>query len=204
MENSALNKISYGMYLLSASSKDIDNACIINTFMQVSYAPLRVCICVSKQNYTHDLIKKSKRFNISVLTKNVSFDLIKRFGFQSGRDKNKFENFKYVDRTLDGIIYLTKYSNSYINVKVTKMINLGSHTMFIGDVKVMGILNEDESLTYDDYFKLVKPKDDNNKEKGKNVYRCRICGTEYVGDKMPSDYICPVCKHDASFFEKVN
>lgn len=204
MNDKAMLKFSYGLYILTSKQGDKNNGCIINTAMQASLKPNNICVCVDKSNYTHDLIIQTQKFNLSVISENADFDLIKHFGFQSGKNVDKFENFNCFDVSDNGIAYITKGTNAYISVKVNKVLNLGSHSMFVGEATDMDILNNDPSVTYQYYFDHIKPKDDHTENKNKKtVWKCRICGYEYLGEEIPKDYICPLCKHPASDFEKI-
>ena len=205
MDIKAMYKLSYGLFVLTAREADKDNGCIINTAIQAASSPNQLSICVSKANYTHDIIKKTGEFTVSVLSQNAGFDLFKHFGFQSGRELNKFENFSKCKRGANGIYYITEGTNAYISVKVTKTNDLGSHTMFIGEISDMEVLSEVPSVTYDYYLNNIKPKPQavGTTPDGQTVWRCIICGYEYVGEELPEDFICPLCKHPASDFEKI-
>lgn len=205
MDIKAMYKISYGLFVLTAREADKDNGCIINTAIQAASSPNQLSICVNKANYTHDIIKKTGEFTVSVLSQNAGFDLFKHFGFQSGRELNKFENFSKCKRGANGIYYITEGTNAYISVKVTKTNDLGSHTMFIGEISDMEVLSEVPSVTYDYYLNNIKPKPQavGTTPDGQTVWRCTICGYEYVGEELPEDFICPLCKHPASDFEKI-
>ena len=205
MDIKAMYKLSYGLFVLTAREADKDNGCIINTAIQAALSPNQLSICVSKANYTHDIIKKTGEFTVSVLSQNAGFDLFKHFGFQSGRELNKFENFSKCKRGANCIYYITEGTNAYISVKVTKTNDLGSHTMFIGEISDMEVLSEVPSVTYDYYLNNIKPKPQavGTTPDGQTVWRCIICGYEYVGEELPEDFICPLCKHPASDFEKI-
>ena len=197
IDNSSVFKLSYGLFVLFARNNDKDNACIINTAQQVTQDPLRISVTVNKDNLTHMLIYKTKKLNISVLSEDVPFDVIKKFGFVSGMNEEKIKDGDY-PRSENGICYLAEYSNAYISAEVIDTVDLGTHTMFICDVTEAKTLSESPSVTYDYYFKHIKPKPESAKKKG---YVCKICGYVYEGDELPEDYICPICKHPASDFE---
>lgn len=205
MDNKALYKLSYGLFVLTAREAEKDNGCIINTAIQAASVPNRLCICVNKENFTHDMIKRTGKFTVSVLSQDAGFEVFRHFGFQSGRDTDKFGSFKQCARGANGIYYITEGTNAYISVTVQKTEDLGSHTMFIGEVTAMEVLSDSPSVTYEYYQENIKPKPETTQktEAGKTVWRCRICGYEYVGEELPDDYICPLCKHPASDFEKV-
>lgn len=201
----ALQKLSYGLFVLTARDGSKDNGCIINTAIQVTSEPNQMSICVNKTSCTHDMILKTGRFVVSVISQDADFELFKRFGFQSGKETNKFGNFSDCKRLENGICYITKGTNAYFSVKVQSTQDLGSHTMFIGLVEEMDILSSDPSATYEYYFDFIKPKPQavGKTNDGKTIWRCTICGYEYVGEELPDDFICPVCKHPASDFEKL-
>ncbi len=206
MDKTAMYKLSYGLYVLTARDGSKDNGCIINTAVQAASMPNQISICVNKANYTHDMIMRTKEFTISILSQNAGLELYKHFGFQSGKDVDKFANFTDCRRGANSIYYITEGTNAYISVKVTKAENLGSHTMFVGEVTDMVVLSDEPSATYDYYMKMIKPKppEPTKEEKqGRTIWRCRVCGYEYEGDELPEDFICPICKHPASDFEKV-
>jgi len=206
MNPKAMYKLSYGLFVLTAKSNGKDNGCIINTAIQAASEPNQVSICVNKANFTHDCIMQSREFTVSIISEKADFSLFKRFGFASGRDMDKFAGFESsVKRGANGIFYVTEGTNAYISVKVEKTEDLGSHTMFVGTITDMDVLSDDASATYAYYFENIKPKPEavGKTPEGQTVWRCRICGYEYVGEELPEDFICPVCKHPASDFEKV-
>lgn len=204
MDNQALFKLSYGLFVLTARDGEKDNGCIINTAIQAASTPNQLSICVNKANYTHDMIVKTGIFTVSILTQKASFDIFKRFGFASGRDVDKFADYAECKRGENSVYYITEATNAYISVKVSKTEDLGSHTIFVGEITDMEVLSEEPSVTYAYYFQHIKPKPEASASpSGKTVWRCKICGYEYEGEKIPEDYICPICKHPASDFEKV-
>ena len=200
IDNSAIFKLSYGLFVLFSRNNDKDNGCIINTAQQVTQNPLRISVTVNKDNLTHALIYRTKKLNLSVLTESVPFDVIKKFGFASGFQEEKIKTGEY-PRSENGLCYLTEYSNACISADVIDTVDLGTHTMFICDVTEAVKLSDEASVTYDYYFKHIKPKPENAKKKG---YVCKICGYVYEGEELPEDYICPICKHPASDFEPLS
>ncbi len=206
MDPKAMFKLSYGLFVLTTKFFNKDNGCIINTAIQAASEPNQISICVNKANLTHDMIMQSREFTVSVISQEASFDLFKRFGFASGKDVDKFEGFgDKVKRGANGIYYVTEGTNAYISVKVEKTEDLGSHTMFVGTITDMEVLSPAPSATYAYYFENIKPKPEavGKTPEGQTVWRCRICGYEYVGEEMPDDFICPICKHPKEDFEKV-
>lgn len=205
MDKKAMYKLSYGLFVLTAKDEEKDNGCIINTAIQASSMPNQLSICVNKANLTHDMIVKTGKFTVSVISQDAGFDLFKHFGFQSGKDVDKFKNFEKCKRGENLIYYITEGTNAYISVNVSKTEDLGSHTMFIGEITDMEVLSETPSVTYDYYLKNIKPQPENvgTTTEGKTIWRCTICGYEYVGEELPEDFVCPLCKHPASDFEKI-
>lgn len=205
MDKKAMYKLSYGLFVLTAKDEEKDNGCIINTAIQASSMPNQLSICVNKANLTHDMIVKTGKFTVSVISQDAGFDLFNHFGFQSGKDVDKFKNFEKCKRGENSIYYITEGTNAYISVNVSKTEDLGSHTMFIGEITDMEVLSETPSVTYDYYLKNIKPQPENvgTTTDGKTIWRCTICGYEYVGEELPEDFVCPLCKHPASDFEKI-
>ena len=205
MDKKATYKFSYGLFVLTTKVGTKDNGCIINTAIQAASEPNQVSISVNKTDYTHDMIAESGVFSVSVISQEAGFDLFKRFGFQSGRDVDKFEGFSGMERGQNGIYHITEGCNAFFDVKVTQTVDMGSHTMFIGTVEDMEVLADIPSVTYTYYLENIKPKPEavGKTDEGKTIWRCTICGYEYVGEELPDDYICPICKHPASDFEKV-
>ena len=200
MNNAALFKIGYGLYVLTAKDDTKDNGCLINTVLQVTSAPTLVgVVAVNKQNYTHDMITKTGSFNVSMLTTETPFNVFEHFGFKSGADIDKLAGYKDVARSKNGVLYLQEYTNAYLSFRLTDTIDFGTHTMFKGEITDGEVLSNAESLTYAYYHKHIKP---SPQPVGKG-YRCSICNYIYDGQSLPHDFICPVCKHGASDFIKI-
>lgn len=195
-------KLSYGLFVLTAKDGDKDNGCIINTAAQVTSSPNRISITVNKANFTHDMVLKTGLFNVSILSESAEFKVFEQFGFHSGKDTDKFADSPYSDRTANGIRYIPQYTNGVISAKVVQSLDCGTHTLFIADVTEAIVLSNEKSVTYQYYFERIKPKPQPPKE-GKKGYVCKICGYVYEGDPLPSDFICPLCKHGADDFEKL-
>ena len=198
MDNKALYKLTYGLFLLTANQDDKDNGCIINTAIQVANNPTRVSIAVQKNNFTHDMILATGIFNVSSISTAANFDLFKRFGMQSGRDVDKFDGFTDVNRSENGLYYLTKASNMFLSAKVTEHFDLGSHTMFIGELTDAQVLSADDSCTYGFYQSDIKPKPAAKTDK--RSWTCSVCGYVYEGDEVPDDFECPLCHHGKADF----
>jgi len=193
-------KLSYGLFVLTARGER-DNGCIINTVTQITSQPNRISIAVNKANFTHDLVKASGVFNVSILDTSATFDLFKRFGFQSGRDADKFAGFEHVKRSVNGLPYVTEAANGFISARVIEALDEGTHTVFIAEVTEAQVLSDRPSLTYAHYFAHVKPQPVAVQEQ--TGWVCKICGYIYEGDTLPEDFICPLCKHPASDFERI-
>lgn len=197
---SAMFKLSYGLFVVTARDGAKDNGCITNTVQQVTTTPNRISLAVNKQNFTHDMIAKTGVFNVSVISEAAKFDLIKRFGFASGRDTDKFADFADFSRAENGVTYITNATNALLCAKVVQTVDLGTHTLFIADVTEERVLDEaTPSATYAYYFANIKPKPESApKKKG---WVCKICGYVYEGEELPPDFVCPICLHPASDFE---
>ena len=207
MNNKAIYKLTYGLFVLTGFVNGKHNGCIINTAAQVTSSPNRISIAVNKANLTHDIIKETGIFNVSVISEEAQFRLFERFGFQTGRDVDKFEGMVGFEKAANGVNYVTQGTNAYISAKVESTVDLGTHTLFIAEVTDMEVLSDAPSVTYSYYQEHIKPKPQAKpvapEEKGKTVWRCTVCGYEYEGNPIPEDFICPLCKHPASDFEKV-
>lgn len=197
MNINVMNKITYGLFVLTSKEGDKDNGCIINTVMQVTSVPNRISIAVNKNSYTHDMILRTGKFNLSILDEHSQFTTYKNFGFKSGRDSDKFVHVDFT-RAANGIIYLTKECNGYISGKVINTVDVGTHTLFIADVEDGEILSDSNSVTYAYYYANIKKRD--TVAAGKKGFICIVCGFIYEGDVLPPDYICPVCGHGAQDF----
>ena len=194
---SALFKIGYGLYVITSKDGDKDTGCIANSVTQLTNFPNRIAVTLNKANYTHDVIMTSKKLNVNCLSVEAPFKVFQNFGFQSGRDVNKFENWPLL-RADNGIAYLPKFINAFMSLDVVAMDDLGTHTMFICSVSEARVISAKETMTYNYYQENVKPKPQPAKKKG---FVCQICGYIYEGDELPADFTCPICKHPASDFK---
>ena len=202
MNKKTMYKLSYGLFVLSTRLEGRDYGCIINTAAQVTSEPNRISIAVKKANHTHDMLLKSGKFNVSILSEAASFATFQRFGFQSGRTVDKFAGYDGCARSANGILYVTEETNAFISATVEQTIDLGSHTLFIAAVDDMEVLSDVPSATYAYYQSSIKPKPE-KPATSKTVWRCTVCGYVYEGEELPADFTCPLCKHPASDFEKV-
>ncbi|MCR4841572.1 MAG: flavin reductase [Lachnospiraceae bacterium] len=203
----AMYKLSYGLFVCTASAEGVTGGCIINTAMQLASEPNAISVAVNKSNFTHDLIKKSGQCNISVLSTEADFEIFKHFGFQSGRDVDKFADFPTDDYycAANNIPYIKRGTNAYFSLVVKTEVDLGSHTLFICEPTFMTVLSDAPSCTYAYYQENIKPKPQavGKTPEGKTVWRCTVCGYEWEGEELPDDFICPICKHPKADFEKV-
>ena len=198
MDQKAFYKLTYGLFLLTAREEGRDNGCIINTAIQAANDPPRLAFSVQKGNLTHDMIARTGVFAISSISTSATFDLFRRFGMQSGREVDKFEGFDDVERGANDLLYLTRGANMTMNGRVVDQMDLGSHTLFIGEVGDAVVLSDEPSCTYAYYQSDIKPK-----KQEKKGWVCIVCGYVYEGDPLPADFICPWCKHGAEDFEPV-
>ena len=207
LSNDAITKIGYGLYVLIAREGEKDNGCIVNVVAQLTSSPMQMMISVNKQNLTHDMILRTGRFNVCCLTEHTPMKVFEHFGFQSGRDVNKFEGCDVEMRSSNGLLYLPKYTNAYLSGQMNYAKDLGTHTLFIADITEAVHLSDDPSLTYAYYQEHIKPNPVSAAQPssgGKKKWVCEVCGYVYEGDELPADFICPWCKHPASDFRLVD
>lgn len=206
MDKKAIYNLSYGVFMVSTKAGEVANGCITNTCIQVASNPVRIAISVLNSNYTCDLIKESGIFAVSILDNDCTFETIKHFGFQSGRDVDKFGNITPPTDCND-VPYLGWQSCAVISGKVVEQHDLGTHTLFIAEVVDAKVLSDKEPITYAKYQNEIKPKNNaaSVKEDGKKIvgWRCKICNYVYEGSKLPEDYACPLCGHGADDFEPI-
>ena len=199
IDPTALFNIGYGLYVVTSKDGEKDNGLIVNTVTQVTDKPNRVAVTINKMNHSCELIAKTGVLNVSTLAEDAPFKLFEHFGFQSGKDVDKFAGFGHTQRSSNGLLFLDKYSNGYISCKVINQVDLQTHIMFLCDVTQCVRLNDRETMTYSYYQKNVKPKP----EKDKKGFVCKVCGYVYEGEELPEDYICPLCKHGVQDFEPI-
>lgn len=194
----ALFNIGYGLYIVTAKEGDKDNGCIVNAVTQLTDKKLRVAVTINKANLTHDMIKRTGVMNVNCLTEETPFAIFEYFGFQSGRNVDKFVS-PNLHRSDNGLVIQPDYSNSFFSLKVEQEVDLDSHTLFICEVTEAKVLSDKPTMTYTYYHKNVKPKPQ-KKSKG---FVCTICGYVYEGEELPDDFVCPLCKHGVDAFEKL-
>ena len=206
IEKEAMYKITYGLFVLTTTDGEKQNGCIVNTVSMITDNPKRIVVFVNKANYSEELLRKTGIFNVSILTESAPFEIFKQFGFQSGRDVDKFEGGKY-EVSENGLCYLPKHTNAVLSGKVIDYYDYDTHTLFVAEVTEAKTLSNENSVTYEYYQNNIKPKPqlpkaEEKSEKGKWV--CKICGYVHEGEDLPEDFVCPWCKHSAEDFEKVN
>ena len=195
----ALFNIGYGLYVVTSNDGKKDNGLIVNTVTQVTNSPNRVAVCINKQNYSHHTIKNTGVMNVNCLSTDAPFSVFENYGFQSGRTVDKFANTEVL-RSDNGLVFLPKYINSFMSLKVEDYIDLDTHGMFICSVTEARVISDRETMTYTYYQNNVKPKP---QTEGKKGWVCKVCGFIYEGEELPEDYICPLCKHGVADFEPI-
>ena len=196
---SALFRIGYGLYVVTSNDGKRDNGLIVNTVTQLTDNPYRVAVNINKANYSHHIIQQTGVLNVNCLSVDAPFSVFEQFGFQSGRSTDKFAGQK-VNRSGNGLVFLDKYINAFMSLKVEQYVDLGTHGMFICSVTEARVMSDQETMTYTYYQNNVKPKP---QTEGKKGFVCKVCGYIYEGDELPEDYICPLCKHGAVDFEPI-
>ena len=206
IEREAMYKLSYGLFMLTTTDGQKQNGCIVNTVSMITDNPTRIVVFVNKANYSEELLRKTGVFNVSILTESTPFETFKQFGFQSGRNVDKFEGGMYATSE-NGLYYLPEHTNAVLSGKVVDMLDYDTHTLFVAEVTEAKKLSDEKSVTYEYYQSNIKPKPQAVKTEepsAKGKWVCKICGYVHEGDELPDDFICPWCKHPASDFEKVN
>ena len=199
VDKKAFNKIGYGLYVVTSREGNKDNALIVNTVCQISSEPLRISVCISKQNYSHDMIKNTGKMNVNCLGESAPFEVFTAFGFRSGRDTDKMAGVRF-ERSENGIAVLGEHVNAFMSLEVEQYIDLGSHGMFICSVSEARVISDKETMTYTYYQDKVKPKPQTDGKKG---FVCKVCGWVYEGSELPEDIVCPLCKHGYADFEPI-
>ncbi len=195
----ALFNIGYGLYVVTSNDGNRDNGLIVNTVSQVTNTPNRIAVTINKQNYSHHVIQQTGIMNVNCLDTSAPFSVFETFGFQSGRNVDKFANFAPLHSD-NGLAFLPRYINSFMSLKVEQYVDLGTHGMFLCSVTEARVISDTETMSYTYYQNHVKPKPETEGKKG---YVCKICGWVYEGDQLPDDIVCPLCKHGAADFEPI-
>lgn len=226
MNEKALFKLTYGVHVITSKKGDRLNGQIANTAIQISYEPKTILVSINKNNLTHEYIKDSKMFAVSIVAQDAPLSMIGQFGFKSGREADKFEGINY-KLTSNGLPYVTEHTLSYLEVKVLQEVDAGTHTIFIGEVVGAEVLKEGIPMTYAYYHEVKRgsvPKTAptySPKKEEKPVsekYVCSVCGYVYdpeQGDPesgvapgtafadLPADWTCPVCGASKESFDKI-
>lgn len=195
----ALFRIGYGLYVVTSNDGKKDNGLIVNTVTQLTDTPNRIAVNINKANYSHHVIKQTGVLNVNCLSVDAPFSIFQQFGFQTGRSVDKFAG-QEVYRSDNGLVFLDKYINAFMSLKVEQYVDLGTHGMFICSVTEARVMSDQDTMTYTYYQKYVKPQPETEGKKG---FVCKVCGYIYEGDELPDDYICPLCKHGAADFEPI-
>lgn len=195
----ALFNIGYGLYVVTSNDGKKDNGLIVNTVSQVTNTPNKIAVTINKANYSHHIIKQTGSMNVNCLSVDAPFSIFERFGFASGRNVDKFKDYQTL-RSDNGLVFLPRYINSFMSLKVEQYVDLDTHGMFICSITESRVLSDKETMTYTYYQNQVKPKPVTTGKKG---FVCKVCGYVYEGDELPEDFICPLCKHGASDFEPI-
>ena len=227
MNSKVFRNLSYGMYLIAGEIDGRKTGCIVNTVFQITSEPAMIAVSVNKDNYTNEVIRKSGRFSVCLLTETVQKDVIGEFGFKSGRDVNKFEKIPY-DTVSEGLPILKEGLCGWFVCHVRESVDMSTHTVFFAEVTDGDIVPGDAPMTYAYYHAVMKGKSPKNaptyekhEEKkadapentsagnagSKVKYVCSVCGYEYEGDtpfeELPDSWVCPVCGEPKSSFEAV-
>ena len=196
VDPTALFRIGYGLYVVTSNDGKKDNGLIVNTVIQLTDQPNRVAVNINKENYSHHVIKQTGVMNVNCLSVEAPFQVFENFGFQSGRQADKFAGWE-TPRSENGLVILPKYINAFMSLKVEQYVDLGTHGMFICSVTESRVINKKDTMTYTYYQENVKPKP---QTEGKKGFVCTVCGYIYEGDVLPDDFICPLCKHGVADF----
>lgn len=196
----ALFKIGYGLYVVTSRDGDKDNGLIVNTVTQLTNSPNRIGVAVNKANYSHEIIKKTGVLNVNCLSTDAPFAVFEQFGFHSGRDTDKFAGSEQLLRSDNGVVFLPRYINSFMSLKVERYIDLDTHGMFVCTVTESRVIEPTETMTYNYYQQHVKPRP---QTEGKKGWVCKVCGYVYEGEELPEDFVCPLCKHGVADFEPI-
>ena len=195
----ALFNIGYGLYVVTSNDGKKDNGLIVNTVSQVTNTPNRIAVTINKQNYSHHVIQQTGVMNVNCLSVEAPFSVFEAFGFRSGRNVDKFADCTPL-RSDNGLVFLPRYINSFMSLKVEQYVDLDTYGMFICSITEARVLSNVETMTYTYYQKNVKPKP---QTEGKKGFVCKVCGYIYEGDELPDDFVCPLCKHGVADFEPI-
>ncbi len=213
INKNAFRSLSYGVYVISTLDGERPTGCVANSAMQITSEPATIAISINHDNYTNSCIEKTEKFAISILSVESDPGLIGTFGFQSGKDVNKFDS---VDSLRAEGLSVVADACGYVVCKVINKMETSTHTVFLGEVIAADVLKQEDAMTYAYYHKVVKGKSPKNAptyiaeetvEEKKDKWACGVCGYEYDGatpfEELPDDFVCPLCKQPKSVFQKV-
>ena len=212
INNNAFRNLSYGVYIVSTLDGNRPTGCVANSVMQITSSPATIAVSMNHDNYTNSCIEKSGKFAVSILTEHSNPGLIGTFGFQSGKDVDKFDGVESLER--EGLSVVAD-ACGYVVCKLINKMETATHTVFLGEVIAADILKEEDAMTYAYYHKVVKGKSPKNaptylpeetkEEVKKGKWVCSVCGYEYAGEipfeEVPDEFVCPLCKQPKSKFE---
>ncbi len=227
MNLKALFKLGYGLYVVGSRMEGKLNCQIANTVFQITSEPPVVAVSINKENLTHEFIAGSKVFTVSILSRDAPLSFIGHFGFKSGREVDKLEDVNYrLGET--GAPIVLDHTLAYLEAKVVNQVDVGTHTIFVGELAEADVMKEGEPMTYAYYHQVKRgttPKTAPSYiEERKAVapkmakYKCTVCGYIYdpdLGDpdggikpgtpfvEIPDDWVCPVCGASKDKFEKI-
>lgn len=219
INKNTFRSLSYGVYIISTLDGARPTGCVANSAMQITSEPATIAVSINHDNYTNACIEKTGKFALSILSEESNPGLIGTFGFQSGKDVNKFEGVDAIEA--EGLSVVAD-ACGYVVCKVIDKMETATHTVFLGEVIAADVLKEEEAMTYAYYHKVVKGKSPKNaptyiadepevakeepRKEGKWV--CSVCGYEYAGmipfEEVPEEFVCPLCKQPKSKFVYVS
>lgn len=201
IDEKAMRSLACGVFLLTAQKDGRDNGCIVNTALQATSTPGGLVVISNKTSLTHDMVAETGRFAVTVLDEGAPYALFERFGMRSGRDTDKFADDDGFARTDGGLYYATKNACAMFEVVVKEQVDMGTHTLFYGDVTQSARLGGGRPMTYAYYHEHVRTQKPKPQEK--KGWVCTVCGYVYEGDELPEGFTCPWCGHGASDFERI-
>ena len=211
MDTKALRNLSYGVYVTTSLDGTKPVGCITNSVMQITSQNASIAVSVNHDNYTNQCIKECKKFAVSILPEKTDANIIGTFGFKTSREINKFENIQY---HIENDLPILDHNCGFIVCEVIDTMETDTHTVFLGKVITTGNYQSETPMTYQYYHEVLKgtsPKlaptyvEEKVEETPKKVkkWKCKICGYVYEGDRVPEDYICPICGQPHTAFELI-
>lgn len=214
MNTNIFRSMSYGVYIVGTMDGNRPTGCVVNSIMQITSSPATIAASINHDNHTNKCIEKNGYFSFSIMSENSPAELIGTFGFQSGKDINKFDGIEY--EMIENVPVLKK-TCGYAVCKVINKMETETHTVFLGEVIATDLYDASvPEMTYSYYHKNLKGKspknaptylpEENSAEKAvtsTTKYECTICHYVYEGDTLPDDFVCPICKQGPDKFKKV-